>query len=185
MELELLRTFQRQVELQCEFMVLAAKDIDDAISREQTVRAFYAFQNCLNAAANISKALWGPKGSHAAERKALRDSIGVSDASPFSDVNMRDNFAHMDERLDRWWGESTRHNHVDRNIGPQDFMKAFDDIDIFWAFDPSTGEIVLWGESFNLNALMAEVERVLPVVHAEADKPQSQPKHPHEQGASV
>ena len=172
MELGLLREFQRQVELQCEFMMLAEKEIDDAISSKQTVRAFYGIQNLLNAAANISKALWGSEGSLADERRALRDSIGVSDPSVLSDVNMRINFEHMDERLDRWWGESTRHSHVDRNIGPMDFMKAFDDIDIFRAFDPSTGETVLWGDSFNLKTLMAEVVRIHPAMHTEGDKPQ-------------
>ena len=172
MEVGLLREFQRQVELQCEFMILAEKEIEAAISSKQTVRACYGMQNLLNAAANISKALWGSKGSLAAEREALRASIGVSDASPLSDVNMRNNFEHLDERLDKWWSESTRHNHVDRNIGPKDFMERFDDIDIFRTYDPSTGEIVFWGESFNLKSLMAEVVLILPAVHAEGDKPQ-------------
>ncbi len=185
MELGLLRAFQRQLELQCEFMMLAAKEIDDAISSKQTVRAFYGIQNLLNAAACISKVLWGSNGSLAAERKALRDSLGVSDASPLCDINMRNNFEHMDERLDRWWGESTRHNLADRYIGPEDFMKEFDDIDIFRAFDPSTGEIVFWGESFNVKTLMAEVSRILPAAHAEGDKPQSEPKQPNEQNASA
>ncbi len=178
MELGLLREFQRQLELQCEFMIFAEKEIDDAISSKQTLRACYGMQNLLNAAANISRALWGSKGSLAAERKALRDSIGVSDASPLRDVNMRNNFEHMDERLDRWWGESARHNHVDRNIGPKDLVKSFDDNDIFRAFDPSTGEIVFWGESFNLKTLMAEIVRILPAVHAEGDKPESEPRQP-------
>ena len=171
MEVGLLREFQRQVELQCEFMMLAEKEIDEAISSKQTVRACYGMQNLLNAAANISKALWGSEGSLAAERKALRDSIGVSDASPLNDVNMRTNFERIDERLDRWWGESTRHNHIDRNIGPTDFLKGFDKIDIFRSFDPVTGEIVFWGESFNLKTLMAEVVQILPAVHVEGDKP--------------
>ena len=185
MEVGLLREFQRQVELQCEFMVLAEKEIDDSISNKETVRACYGMQNLLNAAANVSKALWGSKGTLADERKALRDSIGVSDASPLRDVNMRNNFEHIDERLDRWWGESTRHNHIDRNIGPKDFMERFDDIDIFRTYDPSTGEIVFWGESFNLKSLMAEVVLILPAVHAEGDKLQSEPKQPSEQGASA
>src|SRR5271154_1382263 len=106
MELMLLRVFQKQVLLQCQFLMQASADINTAINatikeRGNNHAVFYALQNFLNAAADISKALWGQRGKLASERKDLRDSIGIADDSPLTEVNMRNNFEHFDERLDR------------------------------------------------------------------------------------
>ena len=98
----LLRTFQRQVALQCRYIMLAAHDVNKGLQARDTSYTYYWIQNLLNAAANVSKALWGQKGKYAEIRKPLRDSIGVSDESPLRNVNMRNNFEHFAERLDRW-----------------------------------------------------------------------------------
>jgi hypothetical protein len=60
MAMTLLRAFQRQVLLQCEFVPLAATDVNRFLKHEpmNPSDVFYAVQNLLNAAANVSKALW-------------------------------------------------------------------------------------------------------------------------------
>ena len=176
MDLMLLRMFQRQVHVQCQFMLFAAKEISTALAQKDTTRIFYAIQNLLNAAANISKALWGQGGSLTAQRQALRDSIGVSETSPLREVTMRNNFEHFDDRLDRWWKESARHNHADLNIGPKSMIAGVDDIDRFRMFDPQTTELVFWSQTFNLQALIGEVQRILPKLAEEAEKPHWNPK---------
>jgi len=181
MDVMLLRTFQRQVVLQCEFMLLAAAELNEALKdgtsavQQTTTRVFFSIQNLLNAAANISKAFWGQRGRFAAERQALRDSVGIPDTSPLRDVNMRNNFEHLDERLDKWWAESARHNHADLNIGPIGAIAGLDDIDMFRLFDPHSTEIVFWSQRFNLQSLIDEVQRVLPTLRAEAAKPHWEP----------
>lgn len=125
MDSMLLRVFQGQLLYQCEFMLLAAKEANKTMKQrsdpdvgalETTTRIFYSIQNLLNAAANISKALWGQGGRLEAKRKPLRDSIGITDSSPFREVAMRNNFEHFDERLDDWWGKSTPRNRRNRHV---------------------------------------------------------------------
>ena len=82
MEQRLLELFRDQVRLQCEFILFAAKEVNIARDEGNVTRMFYALQNLLNAAANISKVIWGTEGKLAAERKPVRDSIGISDTSP-------------------------------------------------------------------------------------------------------
>ena len=84
---------------------------------------------------------------------------------------MRNHFEHMDERIDRWWAESNRHNHADKIIGPKSTIDGIDPIDSFRWFDPSTSLVIFWGQEFNIQALVSEVERVLPKLQEEALKP--------------
>jgi len=176
MDLMLLRTFQRQVATQCKYLLFAAQEANVSMQQHNVERIFYALQNILNAGANISKALWGQGGKLTAERKPLRDSIGISDDSPLREVTMRNNFEHFDERLDRWWKESTRHNHADHFIGPKDRMiVGIEAIDMFRMFDPQTKDLTFWGQEFNLQRLIDEIQLILPKLEAEADKPHYDP----------
>lgn len=172
MDRRLLREFQSQVLLQCEFMLRASNDLNAALSTPSfdTAKAvFYAIQNFLNAAANISKALWGEGGRWAGPRQPLRDSIGITDASPLHAVTMRNNFEHFDERLDTWWRDSSRHNLADVNVTSGGIV-GFDDIDILRLFDPITTDVIFWGQRFNLQKLIHEVGCILPRLTAELAK---------------
>lgn len=184
METMHLRTFQRQALLQCQFMLMAATQVDEALNAsvsagagQTTRRVFYAVQNLLNAAANISKALWGSGGRLATDRQPMRDSIGISDSSPLREVTMRNHFEHFDERIDWWWANSVRHNYVDLSVGPSGVVSGVDDSDRFRWFDPTTGDVIFWGQSFNLKALIEEVQRILPALQSEAAKPHWDPAH--------
>jgi hypothetical protein len=101
MDKQLLKIFQEQVRLQCMFLLRAARELNQTLKTKDTESIFFSLQNFLTAGANISKALWGQGGRLHAERKPLRDSIGVHDSSALRAVNMRNNFEHFDERLDR------------------------------------------------------------------------------------
>ena len=133
----------------------------------------------LNAGANISKAFWGSGGKFSAERKPLRDSIKIDDNSPLREVAMRNNFEHFDERLDRWWKESKRHSLVDFNLGL--LVHGIEDIDIFRNFDPKSKEVIFGGQRFNLQKLVDETQRILPLLEAEANKPPLEPSEPKPQ----
>ena len=174
METMLLRLYQNQVLLQCEFVLTAANEVNVGLAQQDTNSIhyiFYGIQNLLNAAANISKALWGAKGKMSLERKELRDSIGVTDASPLHEVDMRNNFEHFDERLDRWWKDSPRHNYVDLNIMPRSAIAGVDNNDVFRVFDPKTTDLIFWSEQFNIQAIVNEIQQILPKLKIEAAKP--------------
>src|SRR5688500_14131459 len=95
----LLRAFQQQLDLQGQFVILAQHDAERGLPdiENDPERTFYGLQNMLNAAANISKALWGKPGTNSALR-AKRESIGVSDDSPLRPLRMRNNYEHYDEK---------------------------------------------------------------------------------------
>jgi len=174
----LLWMFERQVLLQCEFVLLAAENIDKGLKKRDvaafTVVAdvFYGIQNLLNASANISKTLWGQGGRFGAVRKPLRDTIGVGENSPLKSVGMRNNFEHFDERLDDWWSDSKEHRFRDTNIGRHSDIHGFDEIDRFRDYDPKTGELSFWGQEFKLHEIVSEVKRILPKLKEDASKPQ-------------
>lgn len=125
-------------------------------------------QNLLNAAANESKACWGQGGKLSKERKPLRDSLGVKASSPIRKTGLRNNFEHFDERLDDWWMKSKHHNFADMNVGT---IGGLDPIDSFRELDPRTMEVIFWGKRYNLRAIVAEAERILPLAGPEVMKP--------------
>jgi hypothetical protein len=174
MDLVLLRTFQQHVLSQCKFAIRAAGEVDAGLDNNDRDRIFYSLQSLLNATANVAKALWGPckKPDIAARRKPLRDSIGVTDDSPLRSVKMRNNFEHFDERIDKWWKNSTTHNSIDYNIATRGGIQAdTDPLDWFRNFDPQTTQLYFWGQELNMRELVDEIQRIVPKLQEEANKP--------------
>ena len=134
------------------------------ISMEWGVRTWYPVQAFLSAVANISKALWGQRGQFAAERADLRASLGVQDSSPIRSTTMRNNFDHFDERLDEWWKGSTNHNYVDLGFGDMTTTATGAGIgtqDRFRSFDPATGNLVFWGQTYHVPTIEDEIIRIM------------------------
>jgi hypothetical protein len=178
MDLLLLRVFQRQVQLQCQALLVAGHDFNSAQTTGDMAHTWIAIQNILSAAANISKALWGQGGRLSAEREPLRVSLQVDDTSPLRDVVMRNHFEHYDERLDHWWKTSEAHNHLDMGVLAPGAIQGLADTDMFRVFDPTTAEIVFWGQRFNVGALVQEAARLLPIASAEGNQPHWEPSEP-------
>lgn len=174
MELMLMRMFQRQVADQCKVTLHGVSLLDHGLQNANHDTVWIGAQVLLTGAANTSKALWGggrERHKISAEREPLRRSLQVEDSSPLSDVRMRNNFEHYDERLDKWWQESPQHNHLDRLLGPPESVSGLNDIDRFRVYDPTTHDIVFWGERFNVQAIATAVSELLPRAEAEANKP--------------
>jgi hypothetical protein len=197
----LLRLFQRQIAAQCFAAILASETAINALSpaapsngAERASAAaspatattattptrripphqdvFWAsVQSCLTAVANISKACWGEDGKYRKERKPLRKSLGIKKDSPLRPLSMLNNFEHFDEQIDKWFATSTNRIHVDRIIGPANVIGGVAPIDMFRVFDPTTAEVVFWGEPYPLKTIMDEVTRLYPLARAQGDKP--------------
>jgi hypothetical protein len=166
-----IRVFQKHTLEQCNFLLMSINEIDTGLAMSNAVQIMRGIQNTLNAGANISKLLWGQKGKHAHARKRLRESIGISEDSPLREVSMRNHFEHIDERIDRWWSESVHRNHADGIIGPRACIAGLEPIDTFRWIDPTTKEVMFWGEAFNLQELASEANKILPKLRTEANKP--------------
>lgn len=179
MHIVVLVAFQFQVECQCRYILLAFDELEAASTARDFHRVFFAAQNLLAAAANVSKALWGVhdlKGKTKADRKPLRDSIQVKDVSPLREVAMRNHYEHFDERIDKWWHTSKDHKFVDLTLGdPSQYgptgMGDYVDSDVFRSYDPQTRTLYFWGQEFKLQEIIDEVNRILPILEEELQKP--------------
>jgi hypothetical protein len=174
MDTFLLRVHQQQVLHQCHAATLAINQASDALDNRRTDQeVFWAgIQNFLTAAANISKACWGAGGNRADERRPLRESLAIEDDNPLSNTDLRNHLEHYDERLDRWYKNSEQHNYVDYLIAPAGGTALVGpaDTDIFRRFDPSTGDVIFWGEHYSIPALRDAIQDLLPIAAREAEK---------------
>jgi hypothetical protein len=162
MEGMLLFTFQQQVHIQCQFIIFADAQVKEGLRLRDVQLTFYALQNLLNAAANISKALWGQGGKYSKERQPLRASINITDGSPLKQTAMRNNFEHFDERMEEWWRISKTHHYIDLNIFPRDSVAGVSHkLDWFRNFDPQTGVLTFWSQDFNVRELVNEAHRIV------------------------
>jgi hypothetical protein len=191
MDLMLLRIYQRQVVIACQAVLLGLNDIQTGLQtpgpngpQTDHARVWYGVQNFIIGAGNVSKTLWGTgrnqteADARQARRKPLRDSLGITDASPLRRIKIRNDYEHLDERIEQWWNESTNHNFVDSLIGPRGSIggDAIDqNKDILRWLDPSTGDVIFWGNELNIPIVVTEVQLLLPTAQAEADKPHWEP----------
>lgn len=181
MDIYLLRVYQTQVLFCCKALVLAYQDIATGLEEGGNPdRVWYGVTNFIIGAGNLSKTLWGvgskkERARRYTERQPLRDSLSVTDDSPLRDIKIRNDYEHLDERLEQWWNESEHHNMSDLNIGPKTAIAAspgvFGEKDMLRWLDPTTGDVNFWGNELNLLAVMSEVQRIFPIVQAEAQKP--------------
>jgi hypothetical protein len=172
MELMLLRLFQQQTLEQCEYILIAANQLDQRIFARSYDDVFWReLQNFVVSTANVSKLLWGQAGKFAKKRKALRESIKVEDSSPLRPTTMRNHFEHIDERLDKWWAESESHNYASRIVGPPNTIAGLKEIELFRQYDPSTGSARFWGDAYDLKEIVEEVNRIYPLLQIESAKP--------------
>lgn len=182
MNLMLLRLFQRQVEEQCRYLLVSAHRVNSALAQNPQ-DIWFDLQNLLSAGANIAKLLWGRNPTIAEQRAPLRASLGIDDTSPLRQRDMRNHYEHIDERLDDWDKDSKRHNHVSKVVGPASAIAGIDEIDLFRGFDPATATARFWGDTFDIQALVTEVERLLPIATAEGAKPHwDPPPNPSDSG---
>src|SRR5215218_4140305 len=119
-----LMMFQREVERQCWFALMAHDDLHEALREDDMRRVWFSVQALLVALGNVSKLLWPIKGRGDAERgDRLRETLSVDADSPLRLIRIvRDHFEHFDERLDEWaldeWARTSENlDYADSNVG--------------------------------------------------------------------
>jgi hypothetical protein len=177
--LQLLRIYQHQVVYGCTAVLLGLQDIQT----EDDDRIWYGVQNLIIGAGNLSKTLWGTGRSEEerqqrlATRQPLRESLSITDESPLRRVKIRNDYEHLDERIEEWWDTSPNRNWVGDFVGPRGSIvgPGFGDKDILRWLDPTTGDVIFWGNELNIPTVVAEVQRLLPIAQAESRKPHWEP----------
>ncbi len=144
------------------------------IALEPAIAPWFAIQSLLSATANITKALWGDGGKLTAEREPLRLSLAIDDSSPLKTTTMRNNFDHFDDRLDKW-SEGGTGTIVDLSFGdPTTIISGpgatGKDSGFFRNFNPATGDLIFWGQSYHLPTIVQEVARITPLALRESVK---------------
>ncbi|SRR5258708_7286935 len=163
--------FQIPISEQVDVEVAIEDAREDAwASVSPTTDIWFAIQNLLVAAGNLSKLLWGASPSRAAAREGLRQSVGVADDSPLRDRRLRNYFEHFDEKSEDWFTKSEQKNYVGRNIGPASMIQGPNRAERFHHYDPSTGLATFWDDSVSLPQLGAEIQRIFPLARSESMK---------------
>jgi hypothetical protein len=173
--------FQRRVADSCQAVLLGVEDVESQ-GAIRSGRFWYGIQNLVVGAANASKALWGAgkaedRRRRYRDRQPLRDSLSVTDASPLRQIKIRNDYEHLDERIEEWWKTSANHNVVSELIGPRGSVggDALGDKDTLRWFDPTTGNLIFWGNELNVPSVAEEARRIFPLAEAESLKPHWEP----------
>ncbi len=143
---------------------------------DRALRIWFPIQCFLTATSNVSKILWGTDPAVAPVRAPLRQALKVSDASPLRSRKQRENFEYFDARLDSWWGHSPTHSFVDMNF--EDIVTMTEGLpedQMFRSMDLQTGDVVFWGQRYNLPSINLEIRRIMPMALREAAEQLSDP----------
>lgn len=164
--------FATEIETQCGFVARADSQLWDALKATDNTGVWLALQSILISSANISKMLWGSGGSGSAtatKRQPLRALLKTADDSPLKSPDLRNDFEHFDERIERWASESPG-MFVGRNIwhagGSPEVIAGEKPDTRFGHYDPVTGEVSFWARRVRVNDLTQEAARILPLARS-------------------
>ena len=171
METFLLRQFQREIERQCQFAMIALQDIDEASANSDGKLFWYSIQNLLVAIGRISRLLWPPD-ENASERGAeLRASLGVGEDSPLKSRTHVEYFENFDERLENWQQTSEHHRFFDSYTEPLDILAETAGGDRFRGYDAENNAILFHDEPYHLGPISSAVDDLSEKAEREMQKP--------------
>ena len=170
--------FQSEVYHQCTFALMRFDDFNAACKNQNMEKFWYGIQSFLNSTTNVSKLLWDGKpvckkknesdkdfeiqekqrNAILERRKALRESLEVSDNSLLKERTMRNNFEHLDERIDTWFNLSRKHNLANRNIISEGAISGLDECDFLCTFNTSKNTITFKGEDYKITPIVMELQ---------------------------
>jgi hypothetical protein len=171
MEPMILRIFQREVERQCRFALIAVQDLALALQNRDMDRLWYSVQAFLVAAGNVSKLLWPPKPLLPERAAELRASLAVGEDSPLEPRTFRNHFEHFDERLEKWATSPKRGTFIDSNVGPPDAIAGFEPRDFLRHFDPTNLVITFRGDAYSLQPVIDAIRDIWGKAALEAERP--------------
>jgi hypothetical protein len=176
MDWNLQRFFLLEISLQARFVELGSEALDRALADETSVGTtdiWLALQTIVVSSANLSKMLWGSSGKKAAERAEIRDSLGLKDDSCLNSVDLRNDFEHIDERMERFAKEGGSHFVIGRNVGgpPHAWGDTKAGNRSFGHYDPDSGLVWFWENDLSVPCLVAEAGKIRPVAWEMATAP--------------
>ncbi|HET7478722.1 MAG TPA: hypothetical protein VFJ72_04300 [Rubrobacteraceae bacterium] len=171
METFLLRQFQREIERQCQFAMIALQDIEESSANSDGKLFWYSIQNLLVAIGRISRLLWPPDESASERGAELRASLGVGDDSPLKSRTYVEHFENFDERLMDWYETSEHHRYFDSYTEPLDILAETKGGDRFRGYDTEKNAILFHSEPYYLGPISEAVEVLCQRAEQEMQKP--------------
>lgn len=171
METFLLRQFQREVERQCQFAMIALQDIEEANANSDGKLFWYSIQNLLVAIGRISRLLWPPDSQNSERGAELRESLDIDDDSPLRSRTYVDYFARFDEQLEDWYERSEHHRYFDSYTEPLDVLAETKGGDRFRGYDTEKEAILFHGEPYYLKPVSEAIEVLCEKAEREMQKP--------------
>ena len=187
-----LRVFQREVQRQCRFAMIASEEMENALRLSETSEIaesiihdeyfWYSLQAFLIAVGNVSKLLW-PSPPRSGKQQIipdrgerLRESLDVPEDSCLQSRRLRNHFEHFDERLEGWANpKKLAHSMIDSNFVYSDLLdegklnSVFHNV--FRNYDPERNIAIFQGERYELRPMFNEVEKLWQKASAEIRKP--------------
>ena len=170
MDKSILRIFQREVERQCWFAIIATQDLQRSLQAQEMDRIWYSIQSFLIAAGNVSKLLW-PSTPQIPERAdELKKSLVIAETSPLAPRSFRNHFEHFDERLEKWAISSKKRNFVDSNVGPTGMISGIDPEDYLRNFDTTKNTVTYRGDEYYVQPMVEAIIELHKKASVEANK---------------
>lgn len=174
MEKQLLRQFQREVERQCQFVMIALQDMEESSANSDGKLFWYSVQNFVVAVGRISRLLWPPDPLFPKRGDELRESLGVGEDSPLRALGFVEHFEHFDRRLETWQVTSEQHRFFDSYTEPLDVLAETAPEDRMRGYDTDRNAVLFNGEAFELGAVSRAVEELQREAEAQMTKPRFQ-----------
>ncbi len=171
MEKHLLRQFEREVERQCQFTMIALQDMEEASANGDGKLFWYSMQNLVVAVGRISRLLWPPDPLFPNRGKELRDSLGVGEDSPLRALGFVEHFEHFDKRLETWQVTSEHHRFFDSYTEPLDVLAETAPEDRLRGYDAENNAVLFHEDSYELGPVSEALEELQRRAEEEMVKP--------------
>jgi len=176
LETSLLRQFQREIERQCQFGMIALQDMDEASADGDGKLFWYSVQGLLFAVENISKLLWPPNPESGERGAVLRENLGVADDSPLASKDFVERFLRYDEGLEEWHASSEHRRFFDSYTEPLDVLAETPPEDRFRGYQLEKNALLFHGETYPLDP----VSRALDELQSKAEEEMQKPRFDHD-----
>jgi hypothetical protein len=176
METSLLRQFQREVERQCQFGMIALQDMDEASTNSDGKLFWYSVQGLLVAVESISRLLWPPNSDVSERGAALRENLGVGENSPLKPRDFVERFLRYDESLEEWHESSEHRRFFDSYTEPLDVLAETPPEDRFRGYQLERNALLFHSETYEL----APISQALEELQRKAEEEMQKPRFDHD-----
>lgn len=152
--------FISEIVMQSKIAKLAAKRLPATHDHFDHIEVWCSIQSILMAAANVSKILWPQDKKYAARGALLRSQLNVAENNLLSDRKFRNHFEHYDERIEKWFKKNPSMVYMDLTIDPFKPIWGPNLANKHRAYNPLTKTLAFRGESFDLAAVLNELEEI-------------------------